>query len=209
MSFVYQPGIPTGAFNLDQDYLNVQGNFQQANIVYGTDHYPFNNATPNQGFHNQVTTPIYVANPVTGLPPVTAANPIFYAFQQTAPLGVLQYSRGPTNTTPSPVTNIYSQATGITLVNGAPINILDCSGLARATFELFVSYVNTISINGGSFYIINWTGSAFVFQTVTTAPSGSPALVISNSGNIIQLSNSTGAANFTNLFWTLKLVRLQ
>lgn len=37
----YQANIPTGIIPLDQDYLNLQGNFQQLNIAYGVDHVPF------------------------------------------------------------------------------------------------------------------------------------------------------------------------
>lgn len=36
----YQPNIPTGSIPLNQDYLNLQGNFQQLNIAYGFDHVP-------------------------------------------------------------------------------------------------------------------------------------------------------------------------
>jgi hypothetical protein len=57
----YQPGIPTGAIQLDQDYLNLQGNFQQLNIAYGLDHVPFSDTsgltpTPNgiSGMHKQL-----------------------------------------------------------------------------------------------------------------------------------------------------------
>lgn len=43
----YQPNIPTGTVNLDQDYLNLQGNFQQLDIAYGVDHVPFSNTSGN------------------------------------------------------------------------------------------------------------------------------------------------------------------
>lgn len=53
---IYRPLIPTGFVDLDVDYQNVQDNFNQANVVYGTDHYPLDNATSGQqGFHKQVT----------------------------------------------------------------------------------------------------------------------------------------------------------
>lgn len=62
----YQPGIPTGSVPLNQDYLNIQGNFTQANVVYGTDHYAFDNITAGQeGFHKQVTMPNAAAPPTT------------------------------------------------------------------------------------------------------------------------------------------------
>ncbi len=41
----YQPNIPTGTVNLDQDYLNLQGNFQQLNIAYGLDHVAFSDTS--------------------------------------------------------------------------------------------------------------------------------------------------------------------
>lgn len=54
---VYQPNIPTGTVDLDQDYLNLRGNFQQLNIAYGVDHVPFSDTsgvppTGISGMHN-------------------------------------------------------------------------------------------------------------------------------------------------------------
>ena len=65
---VYRPLIPTGTVKLDVDYQNVQDNFNQANVVYGTDHYPLDNATAGQiGFHKRITLP-------AGAAPVTTAG---------------------------------------------------------------------------------------------------------------------------------------
>lgn len=50
----YQPGIPTGNLNLDVDYKNIQGNFSQANIVFGSDHVPFDDVTAQKGYHEDV-----------------------------------------------------------------------------------------------------------------------------------------------------------
>jgi hypothetical protein len=41
----YQPGIPTGSVPLDQDYLNLQGNFQQLDTAFGYDHTPFSDTS--------------------------------------------------------------------------------------------------------------------------------------------------------------------
>lgn len=41
----YQPNIPTGTVPLNQDYLNLQGNFSQLNITYGVDHVPLTDTT--------------------------------------------------------------------------------------------------------------------------------------------------------------------
>lgn len=50
----YQPNIPTGTVNLDQDYLNIQSNFQQLETTYGVDHLPFSNGTAQKGYHKEV-----------------------------------------------------------------------------------------------------------------------------------------------------------
>ncbi len=41
----YQPNIPTGSVPFNEDYLNLQANFQQLNIAYGVDHVPFSNTS--------------------------------------------------------------------------------------------------------------------------------------------------------------------
>ncbi|CAB4133772.1 hypothetical protein UFOVP264_14 [uncultured Caudovirales phage] len=51
---VYQPLIPTGTVNLDVDYQNIQGNFEQANISFGIDHLPFSNLTAQNGYHTAI-----------------------------------------------------------------------------------------------------------------------------------------------------------
>lgn len=52
----YQPNIPTGTVELDQDYLNLRGNFQQLDVSFGIDHVPFsiNTALQPAGYHESV-----------------------------------------------------------------------------------------------------------------------------------------------------------
>lgn len=63
----YQPGIPTGSVPLNQDYLNIQGNFQQLDTSFGVDHVAFSNGT-NNGYH----TDIHLV-PVSVFPPPTTS----------------------------------------------------------------------------------------------------------------------------------------
>ncbi len=63
----YQPNIPTGTVNLDQDYLSIQGNFQQLETTYGVDHLPFTNGTAQLGYHKEVhLVPMSTPAPTTG-----------------------------------------------------------------------------------------------------------------------------------------------
>lgn len=50
----YQPNIPTGTVNLDVDYQNLRGNFQQADTVFNSDHTLLSNATPQKGYHTSI-----------------------------------------------------------------------------------------------------------------------------------------------------------
>ena len=66
----YQPSIPTGTVPFNQDYLNIQGNFQQLNIAYGVDHVPFSDVSgvypPGiSGFHTVVHLMRQTIDPAT------------------------------------------------------------------------------------------------------------------------------------------------
>lgn len=204
---VYQPGIPTGTVQLDLDYLNIQGNFEQANIVYGTDHYPFNNATPNQGFHNVVTTPVFVDNPATGLPPVTTTNPKFYAFQQTANLGVLQYSRGPTNAIPTPITCIHGGPLNVPFNN--PRTLFNFTGITRSFFTVYagdsanLSDQTVIAVSGF------WNVSGFSFPPQPATGVISSALFLTNAGAVLQISNQNALDATISVYYTIRFNRLQ
>jgi hypothetical protein len=63
----YQPNIPTGTVNLDQDYLNIQGNFQQLDTSFAVDHLPFSNQTAQNGYHKEVhLVPMSTPSPTVG-----------------------------------------------------------------------------------------------------------------------------------------------
>ena len=201
----YQPNIPTGLVNLDTDYANIQGNFQQLDTTFGVDHYTYSNATVNNGFHNKVTTPAFVDNPPTGLPPVTAANPVFYAFQQYPAVGVLQYSRGPSNALPTPVTNLYSGTTPIVIADNATSNVLDFTGIARAICTL--SCMDTVIFTPQVIqsYAVFWSGTAFSIRALTGV---STFLIAQNTGNILQLKNNGSGSSMNDVYWALNFTRL-
>src|SRR5882757_6313099 len=74
----YQPGIPTGSVPLNQDYLNIQGNFTSLNTSFSVDHSPLTTATsPPNGYHTFVHLVPFsntVTNPTTNQP-VVAPSP--------------------------------------------------------------------------------------------------------------------------------------
>lgn len=73
----YQPLIPTGTVPLNQDYQNLQGNFQVADSVYGVDHYAFSNVASNIGYHkvvHMVAISTVASNPPNNFPIVPPAG---------------------------------------------------------------------------------------------------------------------------------------
>lgn len=80
----YQPGIPSGTVDLDQDYINIRNNFTQLDNQFGVDHIPFSNnsGTPPtgvNGYHTSVhLNPISTTatNPTTNYPPAVPPTTI-------------------------------------------------------------------------------------------------------------------------------------
>ena len=197
--------IPQPAQLLSDSQPQLLNNNIQLDLSFGVDHYPFSDLTANNGFHNQVTTPAYVASPTTGLPPVTtAATPILYAFQDSANLGTIQYSRGwqiadGAPAAPSPVTCFQSPTTGVTLTANTPITAFDFTGLPHAIASAYVvglSGSNTICEAS-----VNWTGSALAIYL----PVRPGSLIFQVSGSILQVISTAGA---TNVYWTVRFHRI-
>lgn len=201
----FTSNIPATGQSLGQTRDPIRDNFTNYNNLVSQDHIPPNNPSPysaGQGKHNQVTTPVYVANPVTGLPPTTVANePKFYAFQDSTALGVIQYSRGPSNAIPTPITNIQSTSPVTPAVTaGSTTNVLDFTGLSVAIFNIYAfdSVLAAKPVNSITGY---WTGSAFINLGSLTA-----SIAFIASGNVLQIKNNT-ASTMSNLYWSLSFER--
>ncbi len=198
---IYNPNIPIGSDFLSISQGQILQNFNKANSSFGIDHYPFADLTPNNGKHNQVTTPIFVDNPPTGLPPVTAADePKFYAFRDATQLPVLQYSRGPSNAIPSPLTKLQSTSP-VALANGANL-VLDFNLPATIKRAMGMAYAYGDTGGGASraAAFFWWTGTNLFTNNVITGGT----LAFSASGTQLNLS-SAGAQNG---YWTLDFMRL-
>jgi hypothetical protein len=197
---IYNPNIPIASDDLSDSQGQILQNFNRANSSFGIDHYPFADLTVNNGKHNVVTTPAYVATPPTGLAPTTiAAEPKMYAFQDSANLGVLNYSRGPSNAVPTPLTHLQSSAAPIVVTAGNTTPVLDFTGLTEAICMIYATDLgSTTAINFG---IITWNGSIMggVGATLTE-------ITFVAVGNVLHVKNNT-AGLFSNLYWTLDVLR--
>jgi hypothetical protein len=202
---VFNPNIPAPTDRLSVSQGQIQQNFSKSDTSFGTDHYKFSDATVNNGKHNLVTTPAVINSPPDGLPPATAANePRFYAYEEpTSNLGVIQYSRGPNNAVPTPLTSRQSASTA-TVINAASfITVFDFTNLTRAFCTLYVIGTGTLA-NQKKVTSILWNGSAFAVDTLVGATGSS--LTVVSSGSTIRINNPTGAG--ISVYWTLELHRV-
>ena len=61
----YTPNIPASTDRPSQSQGQILNNFQTLESTYGIDHYPFTDATVNQGKHKKVTFPAQASDPTT------------------------------------------------------------------------------------------------------------------------------------------------
>lgn len=51
---LYNPNVPTGTIELDEDYINLQNNFQQLSTSFQVNHLPLENSSTSNGAHTFV-----------------------------------------------------------------------------------------------------------------------------------------------------------
>src|SRR5882724_9133933 len=79
----YQSGIPTGSVPLNQDYLNIQGNFSSLATQFNEDHVPLTSTsgTPPNGYHKSihlVPASTTTTNPPNNQPVITPVATVGY-----------------------------------------------------------------------------------------------------------------------------------
>jgi len=184
---LFDPNVPTGLIKFNSDYKNVQNNMQQLDTSFGIDHYLFSDQTANNGFHNKITLPLIVGS---AHPSTSAAETKIYCMQDSANLGLLDYSRGPNNAPTSPLTSLQSQTAGLTVNAGLTTNVL------------YVRAVTSGKRFGGFF--VDWDGSAWATSNNFVSTN---SIATSITANILKIKNND-TVPATNLFWTLQILRV-
>lgn len=200
---VFNPNIPQPDDDLDISQPVLLTNNQDLDNSFGIDHYKFSNATANNGFHNQVTTPLIVGSVH---PTTAAAIPKIYAMQDSANAGVLNYSRGPSNAVPTPLTTLQSQAAAISINSGSTLTIFNFTGLTRAIAMLYAVDYETISAIPFPSIVsfVKWNGTSILSTDIQS----SAGFGTFSSGTNLIIRNASGT-NMTQIFWTLQFLRMQ
>lgn len=207
---VYTRNQPVGSDDLDISQPFLTTNTNAADDSFGVDHYKFSDATSNNGFHNTVTTPVFVDNPPTGLPPVTVAIPKLFGFQNSANIGILQYSKGPTTnplepTVPTPLTCLQSRSAGFTIANAATIDILDFTGSPGVIAKLYAASMSA-GIPAKLEALVVWNGLSISIIN-QYFPGGLTAISGGMSGEILRIQNGN-VATLNSVVWTLDFMRI-
>lgn len=184
----YQPGIPTGSVPLNQDYLNIQGNFTSLNTQFNEDHVPLTSTSgnPPNGYH----TTIHLVPPST-----TATNPPnnFPPTLPAATVGFGQLNCPQTNDGVGVDTQLYFQSGGGFLTQMTR-NIQPLNASQGYTFLPggFIMQWNTVTFTGSL---------AVVYQVTLSAAAYSIQLTQFNNGssNIREFGQvfATSATGFT------------
>lgn len=200
----YQPGIPTGLVNLDEDYQNIQGNFQALDTVFAVDHVQFSNATAQKGYHtlihfNPVSTTVTNApnnQPVSIPPAVTAGYGQLFSAQINDGLAtdeVLYWRSGGgrltqliRNTQPVASANGYTFLPGGLLIQWGVKNAPGTSG--------------TILFNAAN---IDFSTSLYNVQLCLSRNSGNQSVTIDSTKTFdkTQFSYLSSSSGSTSLYW--------
>lgn len=202
----YNNAIPQPTDFIADSQVQILNNFSSADTSFGVDHYAFSDTTGDSGKHDQVTTPLIVGS---AHPSTAASEPKFYGMQDSANLGVIQYSRGPSDAVPTPLTKLQSPAAGFNLAASATSNILDFTGLPNALLQTFIVATRTSSGNRQlQIAFVRWesTGTLFTINQVLKTDTATGAVAF-NTGNILQVKNN-GTTERSNIFWTVEFLRI-
>lgn len=193
--------IPQANDLISVSQSQILNNFNGSDDSFGIDHYAFSNTSGNSGFHNKVTQPLIVGS----VHPTTTTNPVIYAMQDSTNLGVIQYSKGPSDAIPSPITFLQSPTAPIVMNPGDTINIFNFTDLSRAFCSLRVGNfeVGQLTLNSSEVMFVN--NGFFAFNSY--ANSGS-ILGITSSGRRLQVINNTGLT-LNQVRWTLQFYRVE
>lgn len=198
----YKNNIPQSTDFLSDSQLDLLNNFQQLDVSFGIDHYTYSNLTVDNGKHNKVTTPLILG----GVHPTTlAAEPKFYAMQDSVELGVLQYSRGPSDAVPSPVTYFQSPNTPISLLADTTEDVLDFANITNAMFSVYVSNIQAGQLRNSVYYVQYSTTNGFNISSVFQPAQANPFLT--SSGTVLQIKALPLTAA-TKAFYTVVFYRI-
>lgn len=188
---VYNDNIPQPQDPLSVSQGDILENFKQLNIIYGTDHIAYDSPV-DVGKHKTVT---YVTQETE---PNTVANEVkSFSFVPSTDLGEIEFSKGPNDPVPTPLTSLHSVPAGIDIPTNSTVDILNFSNFSFAIAELYAFKVD------GEYRV-----STLIYDGTSiklTTGQGVGSLGWQKTANILQLKN-TGTN--VKIHWSVKFIRV-
>lgn len=200
----FTPNRPTATEFLQVSQGLINTNFTSSDNTFGIEHYKFSDVTANKGFHNTVTQPLIIG----AAHPTTTTNPIIYAMSSngSSPF-TLQFSRGTSNAVPTPITNLNSPSTPLTMSHGGGslvfLNFNKISGVVIGT--LYFANIGSPDFYDVELFYYNSVGP--VLQTHTIVGSN-PLVVFGISGTTYGCTNNTTNKDYNNCYWSMNFYRM-
>lgn len=189
----YTPDIPQSGESLGSTRDRIRTNFEQQSTVFGNNHYTYNDL--EEGKHQKVQTPAQVADVASA-----ALEPVLYA-RAADNAGVLQFSRGPSNAAPTPITALQS-AGAVPCANNASIPVLDFTGLPLCMAMIYA--FDSLGSGRKALAYVWWDGAVLRSEQLTSAVFSIRVDVAG--ANLSLTNNGTGVA--MSIYWTLDFKRL-
>lgn len=189
----YTPVIPQSGESLGSTRDRIRTNFEQISSVFGNNHYTFD--ALGEGKHQKVQTPDQVSDVASA-----ANEPVLYA-KASSNAGVLQYSRGPSNAAPTPITSLQSVG-AIPCANNASIPVLDFAGLPLCMAMIYA--FDNLNSTRKALAFVWWDGAVLSREQLTSSTSSIRVDVASP--NLSLFNNNTASA--MSIYWTLDFKRL-
>ncbi len=188
----YTRNIPITGDSLGGTRDRIRTNFQLINDDFAINHVAFN--ALGAGKHKFINQPDQVADVASA-----ANEPVMYA-KGTANAGVLQYSRGPSNAAPTPITALQSPG-GVALANNTATPVLDFTGIPIAMGIIYAfDSMNTLR---KCLAYVWWNGTVLNIENLVSVTSSIRAQV---NGTTLELFNNNTSSGMT-VYWTLDLKR--
>jgi hypothetical protein len=197
----YQPGIPTGSVPLNQDFLNIQGNFGSLNTQFNVDHVPLTDTsgTPPNGYHTFVHL-VPFSTTVTNFPnnqPVVAPA---------ATPGYGQLFGATINDGKSTDSALYYKSGGglLTQLTRNIQPVATDNGYTFLPGGLIFQWGFTNNITNGAVITFNtpFTQNGFNMQLTARGSAAPGSIFVSNIGTLNWTFGITGVASSASVYWT-------
>lgn len=198
---VFTPNIPQATDLLSDSQPQIKNNFDSTANTINDDHYGPADLTANLGKHRAVTSP--TPSPATHY--ATTTDTKLYGMQDAVAIGNIQYSRGPSNAVPTPVTCLQSSSAAISVSTTPGTTILNFTGLPYCYGYVIATGITATSNRTQIVYSFFWDGSIGEADVMTNLYTSQ--VVIQFVGADLNMV-AQPAKTFTNVAWTLEFKRI-